>query len=253
MKAKYLVPLLCLFFPALGTADTIILKNGKSIEVKKVWEEDDLIKGEVFGSVIGYPKDQVERIEIDGNDQAASPNSGFIFDVWRSGTSIYEFMDIAQRNDIPIHRDGLISINKHFNPIVSRKYAETHRKFYYKDQILGKWARVDLIFTPKSKKLYTLSINWSAQGVSKESEFFAEVKSIMSKKYGEPSNTDKEYIIHKIFWNINQNAYAMLQGSAGSSQLHYFDKHYLKLAEDESATIKAAEHQNALKQDANKF
>jgi hypothetical protein len=45
----------------------------------------------------------------------------------------------------------------------------------------------------------------------------------------------------------------MLQGSAGSSQHHYFDKHYLKLAEDESATIKAAEHQNGLRQDANKF
>ena len=42
MKAKYLVVLLCLLFPALGTADTIILKNGKSIEVKKVWRTFEL-------------------------------------------------------------------------------------------------------------------------------------------------------------------------------------------------------------------
>jgi hypothetical protein len=181
MKAKYLVVLLCLFFPALGTADTIILKNGKSLEVKKVWEEDDLIKGEVFGSVIGYPKDQIERIEIDENDQAAKPNSGFVFDVWRSGISIYEFMDIAERNDVPIHRDGLISINKHFNPAMSRKYADTAGKFYYKDQIMGKWARVDLVFTPKSKKLYTLSINWSGQGVSNKSGFFADVRKFQTK------------------------------------------------------------------------
>ncbi len=218
-----------------------------------MWEEDDLIKGEVFGSVIGYPKDQVERLEIGESDQAAKPNSGFVFDDWRSGISIYEFMDIAERNDIPIHRDGLISINKHFNPIVSRKYAETYRKFYYKDQILGKWARVDLVFTPNTKKLCTLSIKWNGQGVSKESEFFTEVKSIMSKKYGAPSKTDKEYLIHKIFWNINQNAYAMLQGGGGFSQLHYFDKHYLNLAENESAKTKATEHHNALKKDAEKF
>jgi len=253
MKAKYLVALLFLFFPALGTADTIILKNGKSIEVKKVWEEDDLIKGEVFGSVIGYPKDQVERIEIGENGQAINPDSGFIFDVWRSGISIYEFMDIAERNDVPIHRDGLISVNKNFNPIVSRKYAETHREFYYKDQILGKWARVDLVFTPKSKQLYTLSINWSGTGVSNKSDFFSEIQSIMNKKYGKHSDTRKEILFQKIFWDINHDAYAMLQGSSSSSQLHYFDKHYLQIAENELATTKAAEHQNALKQDANKF
>jgi hypothetical protein len=181
MKAKYLVVLLCLFFPTLGTADTIILKNGKSIEVKKAWKEDDLIKGEVFGSVIGYPKDQVERIEIGESDQAAKPNSGFVFDDWRSGISIYEFMDIAERNDVPIHRDGLISINKHFNPAMSRKYADTAGKFYYKDQIMGKWARVDLVFTPKSKKLYTLSINWSGQGVSNKSGFSADVRKFQTK------------------------------------------------------------------------
>jgi hypothetical protein len=56
---------------------------------------------------------------------------------------------------------------------MSRKYADTAGKFYYKDQIMGKWARVDLVFTPKSKKLYTLSINWSGQGVSNKSGFSA--------------------------------------------------------------------------------
>ena len=45
----------------------------------------------------------------------------------------------------------------------------------------------------------------------------------------------------------------MLQGDSGSTQLHYFDKYDLNLAENESTTIKAADHQNALKRDANKF
>ena len=253
MKRKYLIIILCVLLPAYTIADTIILKNGKSIEVKKVWEENGLVKGEFLGSVIGYPKDQVERIEFDKNDQDIKPDSGFRFDVWRSGLNIYEVMDIGERNDIPIHRDGLISVNKHFNPIVSRKYADTYRKFYYKDQILGKWARVNLVFTPKSKKLYSLSINWSGQGMSKNSEFFSEVRSLMTQKYGAPSETAKQIIFHKIFWTINRDAYAMLQGSGGSSKLHYFDKIYLKTAETESATIKEAAHQKSVKKDANKF
>ena len=253
MKTRYLIIILCILLPAHTIADTIILKNGKSIKVKKVREEDGLVKGELLGSIIGYPKDQVMRIEVDKNDQAIKPDSGFRFDVWRSGIDIYEVMDIAERNDIPIHRDGLISVNKHFNPVVSRKFAETYRKFYYKDQILGKWARVELAFTPTSKNLYSLSINWRGQGVSKSSEFFSEVRSLMTQKYGKNSDTSKQILFHKIFWNINQDAYAMLQGRSGGSQLHYFDKKYLKLAETESAAIIETQHQKVLKKGADKF
>ena len=200
MKTIYLTIVLCCVFPALGAADTIILKSGKSIAVQKAWEENGLVKGDLFGSVIGYPKAQVERVEIDEVVQPAMPKNGFRYDFWKSGLNVYEFMDIAERNDIPIHRDGLISSNKHFNPAISRKYITTSRKFYYKDQILGKWARVDLIFTPKSGKLYTLSINWSGAGVSSNSEFFTEVMAILNKKYGKPFDTRKEILFHKKFW-----------------------------------------------------
>lgn len=253
MKAKYIVIILCFIFPALGTADTIILKNGKSIAVKKAWEEGGLVKGELLGSVVGYPKDQVLRIEIDKNTQPQILKSGFKFDVWASGISTYECMNIAELKDIPIHRDRLISANKHFNPAISRKYAETSRRFYYKDQILGKWARINLVFTPKSKKLYAMSINWSGAGVSKSSDFFQEIREVMIKKYGKPSSSRKETLFKKIFWEINKDAYAMLQGGSGFIQLHYFDRNYLELAETESVSIKNSERQNYLKKDTEKF
>jgi len=46
-------------------------------------------------------------------------------------------------------------------PDVSRKYADTADKFYYKDNLLGKWSTVTLSFTPVSKLLWSVGINWS--------------------------------------------------------------------------------------------
>ena len=132
MKAICLAVILCCFLPVPGAADTIILKSGKSIAVKKVWEEDGHIKGELFGSVIGYPKAQVERVEINENVRPAMQKSGFRFDIWRSGFSLDEFMDIAERNDIPIHRDGLISANKHFNRAIAGNIAKRAGNFIIK-------------------------------------------------------------------------------------------------------------------------
>ncbi|OQY59236.1 MAG: hypothetical protein B6245_07735 [Desulfobacteraceae bacterium 4572_88] len=53
--------LLILSFPA--DADTIILKNGKKIETMVAWEDGEQIKCRMFGSVIGFSKENVERVE----------------------------------------------------------------------------------------------------------------------------------------------------------------------------------------------
>ena len=50
-------------FPVTSAAETIILKNGNSIETDKVWEEEGQIKFYRFGGVAGFPKNQVLRIE----------------------------------------------------------------------------------------------------------------------------------------------------------------------------------------------
>ncbi len=40
-------------------ADTILLKNGSRIENVETWEEDGLVKCSRFGSVIGYPREEI--------------------------------------------------------------------------------------------------------------------------------------------------------------------------------------------------
>lgn len=47
----------------LATADTIFFKNGTRVDVPKTWEEDGKIKCEMYGSVVGYPKKNVLRVE----------------------------------------------------------------------------------------------------------------------------------------------------------------------------------------------
>ncbi len=52
-----------LLFPLFSSADTIVLKNGRRIENVRAWEEDGQVKCYRFGSLIGYLKENVQRIE----------------------------------------------------------------------------------------------------------------------------------------------------------------------------------------------
>jgi endonuclease YncB( thermonuclease family) len=64
MKKLSLLFILTFLFSLTAGADTIILKNGKRITATSVWEEDDLVKCLRFGAVIGYLKENVQRVEI---------------------------------------------------------------------------------------------------------------------------------------------------------------------------------------------
>ena len=49
-------------FPVFAGADTIFFKSGSRLDVKEAWEEDGQVKCVMFGSVVAYPKEDVERI-----------------------------------------------------------------------------------------------------------------------------------------------------------------------------------------------
>jgi hypothetical protein len=58
-----------LMSPSPAGADAIVLKNGNRIEAQRVWEEDGEIKCDQYGGVVGFPKQQVLRIEQQQSDQ----------------------------------------------------------------------------------------------------------------------------------------------------------------------------------------
>jgi len=59
----------CLFLsPSRVHSDTIFFTNGTRLDVKKAWKENGLVKCELYGSVVGYPLRDVERVES-SNDE----------------------------------------------------------------------------------------------------------------------------------------------------------------------------------------
>jgi len=54
--------LLLTLFPLTSAADTVVLKNGMKFNSEKIWEENGEIKCYVNGLVVGFPKEDVQRI-----------------------------------------------------------------------------------------------------------------------------------------------------------------------------------------------
>jgi len=67
MKKLFLTFLILALSPLLSGADTVILKNGMRFESDKIWQEGNEIKCIRNGIVIGFLKDDVERIDRTAN------------------------------------------------------------------------------------------------------------------------------------------------------------------------------------------
>ena len=217
--------------PFLGQADTIILKSGRQINATKCWDSGDQIKCKIYGQVIGYQKSDIAEVHM--GTIPVKPTKGFRYDIWQSGITVRKAIDIAEANDLPLHRAGLISSNKTFNPKMCRPYSDTATRFGYKEPLFGKMASIIFDFTPKSKKLYSLEIKWLGTGVSIKSEFRQQVESILREKYGKPFKTKDKYVYKEYHWRINGNAIVTMKPMGNAVVVTYQDLNLVKLAESE--------------------
>jgi hypothetical protein len=109
--------------PSLAAADAIILKNGNRIEADRVWEEDGDIKCDQYGGVIGFPKQEVLRIERQGSTEEldgaqskalstgkikANPEKTIFSEVRQLYLELLSFKD-----DSTFHKVGFASENKY--------------------------------------------------------------------------------------------------------------------------------------------
>lgn len=229
IAATTLIFLLMLSFHSM--ADTIILKNGRHIDSTKCWEDGDFIKCKLYGQTVGYHKRDIAEVRMTA--APAMPVNGFRFDIWQSGITVHQAIDIAEANDLPFHKAGLISSNKRFNSKVCRPYADTTTRFGYQEMIFNKMATLNFDFTPASKKLYSLEIKFLGTGISKQSEFRQQIESILREKYGKPFKIT-DHIIYKDFdWKINRNAIVRMQPMGNAVIVTYRDIRLTDLAEKE--------------------
>ena len=226
-----IVVLLTFSFLSFVQADTVILKSGREIEASKCWQEAGMIKCRKLGQIVGFPESDVATVIIE--KKKTVPVNGFTFDIWRSGLTVNEAIDLARVNDVPLHKAGSISVNKHFNSKICLPYANTATEFDYKTQMLGRHAKILLKFTPDSKKLYSITVSWSGPGISKESEFRDQVEAMLTEKYGRPVKT-KNHIIFKTYdFQINEFSFVTMRPGGNYVLLEYMDNRLSKLAGDE--------------------
>ena len=234
-------------------ADVISLKNGRDVTVSETWEKNGKTYCSINGETISFDSENVLFIKKTKKKQQKTSQSGFKFDIWHSGITIHEILRIAEDYDIPLHRDGLISINKKFNPAMSSKYADSATKYYYKTKLLGKYGTVELFLTPSSKKLHKLSIRWNSTGKNDRVEFQHEVMNTLKRKYGSPSKYKNEILSRKYYWNPTQHMGIELISTSGGLTLVYQDFDMSKLCIKEIKADKAFKKAQYQKADINKF
>jgi hypothetical protein len=227
-----IVVFLTLTIPLFGQADTLILKSGRKIESSSCWREAGIVKCEKFGQIIGFSESEVETVIFD--KEMTVPADGFSFDIWKSGLTVSEAIDLAKDNDIPLHKSGLISADKHFNPEMCLPYANTATEFDYNAQLLGRQAKIVLNFTPASKKLYSIRVAWSGSGISRKSKFRDQIESMLIKKYGRPVKIKDNMIFKTYDFQINKLSFVTMRPGSNYVLLEYLDNRLVRLVEDET-------------------
>jgi hypothetical protein len=234
--------------PVTSFADVVVFKDGRKLQVEKAWVEGNEVKAKVAKGVIGFQKESVARIEE--KPTFAPSDSAFKFDKWFSGMTISEVMDLSETHDVPIQKVGVVSSNKHFNPNV-RNDAGAEAAFYYKDNLLGRSSTVTLSFSPVSRLLWSVGINWS--GITTKSEFRNEVHSLLSEKYGKPKSRGKDLFYDTITWKISEMSVVSMKAGFGSIILSYVDGEIEAIKKDEELSLKESARKNYLLKDRIKY
>jgi hypothetical protein len=175
----------------------------------------------------------------------------FHFDVWTSGMSSREAMAIARDKDIPVIREGLVSVNKHFDSNASTKYLDSAHEFYYNSSLLGENTRTNLIFTPVSKFLSTVRIRWAE--VSNKNDFRQVVFEMLKTKYGNYVKKEKEIFFETFFWAIDKTNQVSLKTGANQISVEYIDLTAHAVGQKEINMKKDAKRRDAKSKDAGKF
>jgi len=132
-KTCLLVVLLLLAVSGYCFPHTLHLKDGRKIVSENVWEENGYFKYTAYGATIGISKEKVDSVQY--SHQQKTQSKYFQFDVWPFGITVNKAINLAEANDLPFHKYGIISINKKFHPLV-RKYSDAIH-FYYNTKLLG--------------------------------------------------------------------------------------------------------------------
>lgn len=244
--------LLCTLFllsvPGICFSDTLYLKDGRTIQADTIWEENGYYMYAVYGATVGISKEKVSRVDY---SRQINQNNSFQFDIWPFGTTVAESINIAERHNIPLHKSGVITINKGFHPQV-RKYSDAIH-FYYNTNLLGDFSKVELYFTPVSKRLHTVKIHWPNQK-TEDTKLANEIVSMISEKHGKPKRHGKRRLFYSDTEWITQDGNRIVMSiSSTAIFLSYLHTNLRQLDYEETENLKLQKIKKGAARDKNKF
>ena len=190
-------------------ADTLILKNGRVIKAERIWEENGVIKYSLYGSVVGHPEADVRQVVHDEVDENQTGRIDSFFYPWKLGQTINEVVSLCQCYDYPLHRDGLLSVNTHFNPKMCMPYIDSHSKFNYKTTTYGYPSVVLFEFNPVTKRLESVGTRIRKPNNVKSVDFMASLGRKLARDYGRPDTRSRDWN-----WFSASNAVSLSNGNS---------------------------------------
>lgn len=235
-------------------ADSIILKSGRQILCSNIVEKKGMIQCTDERHTVSFPISSVQRILIDEHSDPETEKKGFKFDIWHSGMSIFDMVNVAEMNDVPIHWRGLITSNKHYNPKSCRDYIHTKNEFCYNDHLMGKPAKVTLYFTPQSRLLVRVEVHLFAIDINRESSYPKEIKAMLVEKYGSPVRAPRKKLFHdSYFWKVSESFTVLMKVRTGSVDIIYEDLRLAMAGKSEENVNKETKKEAYQRKDADKF
>lgn len=229
-------------------ADTLFLKNGEVIHSESIWLDNGHFMYILYGATVGIAKDKVDRVEFDS--ETKSQENGFQFDVWPFGCTVLQAINIAEKNDLPLHKHGIITVNKKFHPMIKKYSDATH--FYYNTNLLGHFAKVELFFTAKTKYLYAVRINWPNQK-TKDSVLLNEISSMISDKYGTPAKSERKLFHDTTRWILEDANRITMKVHSTTISLEYMHTSLNHLNDNEKQQLKVKTVKIGSTKDKGKF
>lgn len=182
-----------------------------------------------------------------------SISNAFTFDIWKSGDDIDTIISKARQNNIPLHRSGLISKNKKFNPKMCVPYRKTATRYFYKANLLGEWATVTLFLTQKSKRLSSIDIDWSGPKKNRESGFPKTVMKALSENNKRSTRMRVNKYQFSANYKLDKNNEIHLSSSTNGTLLYYTDRTMSRIDNKEKRNVKKKNTETGLMKDKNKF
>jgi hypothetical protein len=143
------------------------------------------------------------------------------YDVWQTGMSRQEMVTTAEKQNLPVAKDGTRHISKTFNQAMIEGEAT---RFYYVTTLYQSPATVYLSFTPsifgEAQKLYDIEVVFTDK--ARYIELHPYLALLMMEPYGKGQNYEN-YWEHQLVWHPGVNAEVRLVRNPDQVKLKYTD------------------------------